>query len=345
NKLVGDEEAQTIDENYCKALEYGLPPTGGWGIGIDRLTMILTNSNNIKEVLLFPAMKPYRDIPNNPTQTNTTNGNMENDGKQNNNLYLEIMQQQQQQQELNNKLSSDQMKFIIEDRVFKAIPGLRVAIIVAKDIKYNENIKLKIKNILQTYWKEGSHGCQTYPNVQSHPQIKVWRDCFQSLGIPPKKYASSIESLLKRAVKQSEARSINPLVDLYSAMSLRYILPFGAFDINDLSKDIPLELRFTKSSDTFMALDENQSNQVQENEVAYTIGSQVLTRFINWKQSKYGLVKEQTTNIIFMSEILSSIPQNILEQMIVELVQLIKDLFNVQCRIHILDASNTSIQY
>ncbi len=42
-------------------MEYGLPPTGGWGIGIDRLTMFLTNSNNIKEVLLFPAMKPIRD--------------------------------------------------------------------------------------------------------------------------------------------------------------------------------------------------------------------------------------------------------------------------------------------
>ncbi|KAL0077747.1 lysyl-tRNA synthetase [Phycomyces blakesleeanus] len=58
DKDAGDDEAQMIDENFCQALEYGLPPTGGWGMGIDRLTMFLTNSNNIKEVLLFPAMKP-----------------------------------------------------------------------------------------------------------------------------------------------------------------------------------------------------------------------------------------------------------------------------------------------
>lgn len=55
---AGDDEAQKIDENFCTALDYGLPPTGGWGLGIDRLTMFLTNSNNIKEVMLFPAMKP-----------------------------------------------------------------------------------------------------------------------------------------------------------------------------------------------------------------------------------------------------------------------------------------------
>lgn len=57
NRLAGDDEAQQLDQDYCKALEYGLPPTGGWGIGIDRLTMLLTNNNTIKEVLLFPAMK------------------------------------------------------------------------------------------------------------------------------------------------------------------------------------------------------------------------------------------------------------------------------------------------
>ncbi len=50
-----------MDESFVTALEHGLPPTGGWGLGIDRLTMFLSNKNNIKEVLLFPAMKPTDD--------------------------------------------------------------------------------------------------------------------------------------------------------------------------------------------------------------------------------------------------------------------------------------------
>lgn len=61
-KAAGDDEIQLVDENFCTALEYGLPPTGGWGLGVDRLTMLLTDNNNIKEVLLYPAMKP--DDPN-----------------------------------------------------------------------------------------------------------------------------------------------------------------------------------------------------------------------------------------------------------------------------------------
>jgi lysyl-tRNA synthetase class 2 len=58
DKALGDDEAQMIDENFCTSLEYGLPPTGGWGMGIDRFCMLLTDTINIKEVILFPAMKP-----------------------------------------------------------------------------------------------------------------------------------------------------------------------------------------------------------------------------------------------------------------------------------------------
>ena len=60
-RTAGDEESPLPDEGFCVALEYGLPPTGGWGLGVDRLVMLLSGLEHMRDVISFPFVRPKSD--------------------------------------------------------------------------------------------------------------------------------------------------------------------------------------------------------------------------------------------------------------------------------------------
>ncbi len=237
------------------------------------------------------------------------------------------------------------MSLFIQPEIFEKLPNLKVFIATAKNINLQQLDKDGCKFLLESAWNSVATAVTPYPNVQSHPNIAAWRKAYNSLGISVKKYSSSIENLAKRAAKNgSLPRSINPLVDFYNAVSLKFLVPFGGFDLDDDSIK-ELSLRFTANNDTFCALDSPQVENLQPGEAVYATGSTVVTRHINWKQSKEGLITDKTINAVFMAEILADVPENVLDEMKNFFETECKKLLKVDCEIFIATQQNNTISY
>ncbi|MCG8435092.1 MAG: hypothetical protein MJA83_13780 [Gammaproteobacteria bacterium] len=200
------------------------------------------------------------------------------------------------------------MKFLIEPSVFTAFPGMRVITVQANAIDNSADV-----TGVNQYWAEvwaSAQALRQYGNAQSHPHIQPWRRRMLDLGVSGKRFPTSIEALLRRALKGGAPFTINPVVDFYNAVSLKYVVPAGAFDVADLKED--LILRYTRKGDTFYALDGDAPVDVPENEIAYTSGNAVITRHVVWRQARNALVKKTTRSCIFVSEILGELPHELL---------------------------------
>ncbi len=187
----------------------------------------------------------------------------------------------------------------IAPEVFALLPGLRVVIVVADGIEDGDGPRV------QRLWHDAWARVHTrfgFDNAQSHPHVQAWRAAMKAAGASHKEFPTSIEALVRRALKSAQPFQVNPRVDFYNAVSLDHVVPAGAYDLDTLPA--PLELRLTRHGDTFQALDAAVEEAVPAGEVAYACGSQVVTRHLVWRQSRLGLVTSSTRSALFLSEIL-----------------------------------------
>ena len=187
------------------------------------------------------------------------------------------------------------MKYRIDKAVFEILPNVCAGTICVRGVD-NRRYYPSIEKLLN----ESIAACEkAYENIKikEDPEISYYREAFRSLGINPNKYMCSIEALISRIAKRKGMPSINPLVDLNNAISIKYALPMGTHDLDTLKED--LIVRFSCPGDTFIPFGEAEAEHPDENELVYVSGNEVRTRRWTWRQSEIGKITEDTCSVFF----------------------------------------------
>ena len=233
------------------------------------------------------------------------------------------------------------MRFVIAPDVFERLPNLRIAAAVATGLD-NRTEPPAVAAYWRAAWEAAAAAAQ-YGNAQSHPRVKPWRDAFQRMGVSGKQFPSSVEALLRRALKGGEPFAINPLVDWYNAVSLRHFVPAGGFDLTEVAD--PLELRLSRAGDTFTALDDEQALAVPPGEVSYATGATILTRHIVWRQAKTALITPQTRDVVLVSEVLAELGPDAPAAVAADFAHGLREFFGVASQTWVLDPAHPAIAW
>ena len=195
------------------------------------------------------------------------------------------------------------MIFSVEDKLFSIFPKLEIGFLVCeiKNKRYGEDrLEAILENIRTNF---------PYKNPQEHPYIKVWREAFNKLGISASKYYSSIESLLRRALKGGPFPRISPVVDLYNEISLRYLVPMGGHAIAPIEGDI--SLCFAEGGEMFIPMEGGEPEILGKEEVVYKDEKEILTRRWVWRQCNKDKVTVDTTSIFIPIDIMEGLPEGL----------------------------------
>ena len=211
------------------------------------------------------------------------------------------------------------MFFSIQKDLFDFLPDLTIGVVVARGVD-NTRLSREIDELLiQAVEETKKHFIGD--KAQDHPRIKPWRTTFSKLGISGSKFPSSIESMARRVLKGDPFPKINPLVDLYNGVSLRFLVPMGGHDLDTVEGNI--HLGFAKGWEPFTSMGGVETVTVPKGELVYRDDREVLTRNWVWRQCEKDKATEKTKNIFIPIDVLGEVGRSRADEIIIEVSQLI----------------------
>ncbi|XZM23376.1 B3/B4 domain-containing protein [Clostridium perfringens] len=227
-------------------------------------------------------------------------------------------------------------KFIIEDDFWELFPNVKIGIITCNGIDNTIKDENQYKDMISQGEKEALNHL---PNEEfsSNEVIKVWRDAFKKFKTK-KGARSSIEALLKRVSTGKGLGTINPLVDIYNSISLKYAMPCGGENMDKFIGDI----RLTKATgdESFITLGSDKSEPPYEGEIVYKDDEGAICRCWNWRESVRTMLTEDTKNAFLCIELVDENREKEFENALKELSQLVEKNLGGKSEISILHINN-----
>lgn len=233
------------------------------------------------------------------------------------------------------------MFFSIQKELFDILPDLTIGMVAAKDVDNTHPFK-EIDDLLTQAVEEVKKNF-VGDKAQEHPRIKPWRTAFSKLGISGSKFPSSIESMARRILKGDPFPKINPLVDLYNSVSLRFLVPMGGHDLDTLAGSV--HLRFAEGWEPFIPMGGGETLTVPKGELVYRDDREVLTRNWVWRQCEKDKATEKTKNIFIPIDVLGEVGRERADEIILELSCLIPKYLRGTLFSAILDRNNPSVEF
>lgn len=227
-------------------------------------------------------------------------------------------------------------KFIIEDDFWELFPNAKIGIITCNGIDNTIKDENQYKDMISQGEKEALNHL---PNEEfsSNEVIKVWRDAFKKFKTK-KGARSSIEALLKRVSTGKGLGTINPLVDIYNSISLKYAMPCGGEDMDKFIGDIRLSK--ATGDESFITLGSDKSEPPYEGEIVYKDDEGAICRCWNWRESVRTMLTEDTKNAFLCIELVDEKREKDFENTLKELSQLVEENLGGKSEISILHINN-----
>ena len=181
-------------------------------------------------------------------------------------------------------------------------PELRVELVVATGLD-NTGAWSDAESALAAVEADAAAGAITW--AEDDPAIASWHAAYRAFGTNPRRTRPSVDALLRRLVRHGRLPRITGAVDAYNATSVRFAVPAGAFDLDELADRV--EIRLAGPADRFTPLGEPDEIEVPTaGEVVYAQGTEVLTRHWNHRDAHRTRVQERTRSAVFMLERVSA---------------------------------------